>query len=63
MKIYVLFHIEHKNDVTILQNLCIIDQELQGTRVSSSVRFDNNCDVICMFKLQWNRDLRGISVS
>ena len=36
MEAYALLHFEHKNDVTVL---------------SSSVKFDNDCDVIFMFKM------------
>ena len=48
MKTYVLLHFEHKNDVTIIIKLCM---ELRAAGESNSVKFDNDCDVIFMFKM------------
>ena len=55
MKIYVLLHFEHKNDVTM------IVKPLQSA-ARSSVKFDNDCDVIFMFKLYKNIYFHGINV-
>ena len=49
MKTYVLLlHFEHKNDVTIIGKLL---NRATSRRQSSSVKFDNDCDVIFMFKM------------
>ena len=55
MNIYVLLDLEHTNDVTIVVKLL--------SRVAhSSVKFDNDRDVIFMFKIQYNISIHGISV-
>ena len=49
MKTYVLLHFEHKNDVTVIIKLLYLwSYEPQA---SGSVKFDNYCDVIFMFKM------------
>ena len=48
MKAYVLLHFEHKNDVTIIVKLLYRATRPQA---NSSVKFDNDCDVIFMFKM------------
>ena len=44
MNTYLLLHFEHKNDVTIIIKLHIATGYIQ--------KFDNDCDVIFMFKIQ-----------
>ena len=46
MKTHVQLHFERKNDVTIIAKLLY-----RATSHSSSVKFDNDCDVIFMFKM------------
>ena len=48
MKTYLLLHFEHKKYVTIIVKLFVKSYEPQA---SGSVKFDNDCDVIFMFKM------------
>ena len=53
MKTYALLHVEQKNDVTVI---------VKPLYEATSPRFDNDCDIIFMFKMYWDIDFHGISV-
>ena len=51
IKTHVLLHFEHKNDVISLIIVKFLYRTMNGRRVSS-VKFDNDCEVIFMFNMQ-----------
>ena len=52
MKTYVLLHFEQKSDVTIIVKLLYrATSPGYEPQASSSVKFDNDCDVIFMFEM------------
>ena len=55
MNAYVLLHFEQKNDITIIVKFLY-------RAASSSVKFDNDCDIIFMFKMKQIVGSHGISV-
>ena len=58
MKTYVLLHFEGKNDAIIIAKF-VYSYEPQ---VSRSVKFNNEHDVIFMFKMYWNIGFHGINI-
>ena len=59
MKGYCIIYFEHRNDVTSIVKLSL---ENTSQRQVFSVKLDNACDVISMFKINYTIDFHGISV-